>query len=80
MAKIVNERQVKKSIEVGDILVVSDHYFRFIGIDNRFGLLDVESGEVHKLVDHVTHAINWIKKYHGEFAVIDNDDIEVTFR
>lgn len=81
MATIVNKKQEKNDqIEVGDIFAVNDFYFRFIRIDEQFGLLEIESGTVSKTVDHVAHAINWVKKYHGEFIIIKNEDIEVTFK
>lgn len=81
MAKIIRKEHIREDITTGDVFVTKDYCFRLILLEeNNYALLDIQNAIVAKKVEHVAHAINWVKKHYGEFTIVANNDIEVTFK
>lgn len=78
-------KEVRHTITEGDIFFVEENsiYFKLLGYESesKFALYDLADDTiVAKELNHVTHAINHVRKHYGDFIIIPNDRVTIDIK
>lgn len=80
----VEYKEQDNRINTGDVFLVDEEYaLQLISVGNEasvsYGLLNLNTFVFERLdLKAVPHAINWVKKYYGNFVIVKKDDVNIT--